>query len=73
MECRTVFLMVITFFFSLIPGIKKQYCLKLLTIGYETMVGFANGEETNRKEAILNRFFTNKILTIRLTGYERLR
>ena len=56
--------MVITFFFSLIPGIKKQYCLKLLTIGYETMVGFANGEETNRKEAILNRFFTNKILTI---------
>ena len=45
-----------TFFSSLIPGIKQHYCLKLLTIGYETMVGFSDGEETNRNEAILNCF-----------------
>ena len=45
-----------TFFSSLIPGIKQHYRLKLLTIGYETMVGFADGEETNRNEAILNCF-----------------
>ena len=38
-------------FFSLITGIKKQYCLKLLTIGYETMAGITAGEETNRQKA----------------------
>ena len=38
-------------FFSLITGIKKQYCLRILTIGYETMAGIADGEETNREKA----------------------
>lgn len=38
-------------FFSLITGIKKQYCLKLLTIGYETMAEIKDEEETNREKA----------------------
>ena len=37
------------------------------------MGGFADGEETNRKEAMLKRFLTTDIITISLTGYERLR
>ena len=53
-ECHvdiTLSVQIIYYVFSLITGIKKQYCLKLLTIGYETMADITDGEETNREQA----------------------
>ena len=38
---------------SLITGVKTQYCLKLLTIGYETMAGISHSEEINNRAEVM--------------------